>query len=520
MLAPIAKEGFSVALNYEGKLEFPVVRYNLNTNLSTLTILEKPHSYIIHLNASNLKEDMVNLVKSKSYNSKANFIFVQEFPVDNLPSVIKHNYLVNVLTIDKKTGDINKYVSDRIENIGTCFKENLQFSYSKNLNLTSGSIYKVGFFNISPLQMCHPLSSRCKRKGINIEIIELAFESLNLSVEFVERIYSKVNEDDLFRNSPCPMNIFRVPSTAYDFTEMILLDPSIWVIRQPIEKPRWNLAFSIYNKEIWIYWFGSTLLISFTWFIVVYVLEKRFEFTMMLMVIGLVMIFFFDQSRRLSGRHFSHSLLICIIVVSTFLMNMFYKAKFAYLLTGVEYYPPVSSLNEMVDANMKFSFPPNFMSVFTHDSNIKYLKTHHDTCYNLNNGCYKKVSNDPNLAIISYDSKFMYEFRKFLDQNKKPLLYKLEEPIVTNYFTLLVVKGYPLTPYLNAKIKALREHGFIVFIKHHRYKSRCKENSEVVRMEKLNLDSVKFPFRIWFFGNLFGIGIFLKEYFYHRLYIH
>lgn len=511
LIVPYINQGsFSISLNCKGNFEHPVIRYNLNTNISTWPIFEKPHSYIIHVNFSRLEDVMKNLLKTKSYNSKANFIFTHEESNINFLSIIESFYLVNVVTVNTKNGDLKKYLKGRFEDDGTSFQNNLKFSSLGKLYFYEPT-YKVCYFKLAPLQICHPLSSRCKKKGVNIDIVEMVFKSMNLSVDFIERIFSEVNDDDILSNSPCQMNIFRTHSPEHDFTESILQDPWIWVIRSPREKPRWEKYFNIFDKHIWVYWFLAIILISSIWFIVEYILEGEIELAKVLQVIRSVIIFFLDQSRRFSGNYTSNSLLKGIIVVSTFMMNMFYKAEFAYLLTGLEYEQPLTSLQELVDANMKFSFPTVFLKYFSTDSNIRYIEAHHEDCVELYNECYEKVAKRTDLAIISSETKFIYEYIHFLDATKKPLLSRLDDSILTNYFTLILPKGHPLTSYLNRQITRLRENGFMNFIKRHKYKSHFEDNLSNVCMEKLSMNTVKFPFQLWIIGSLLATLIFVKE---------
>lgn len=107
LIVPYINQGsFSISLNCKGNFEHPVIRYNLNTNISTWPIFEKPHSYIIHVNFSRLEDVMKNLLKTKSYNSKANFIFTHEESNINFLSIIESFYLVNVVTVNTKNGDL------------------------------------------------------------------------------------------------------------------------------------------------------------------------------------------------------------------------------------------------------------------------------------------------------------------------------------------------------------------------------------------------------------------------------
>ncbi|KAL3271598.1 hypothetical protein HHI36_022073 [Cryptolaemus montrouzieri] len=365
----------------------------------------------------------------------------------------------------------------------------------------------VHFFYAPPFTFCE----NCENKGISLEIITMALESLKIKRKFKGIFFMNFNmktlAESIFSENNSDIFVGLPPFVEYDFTQPFLYSNAYWIVRSPNEIPRWRYLIRIFSTEVWIVWILSSIVLSLMWFAIMS--KKTYNRrTLQQSTEGLFIIFkhFIEQPHYLKPSSIPQIIVLTTILISTFLMNLFFDSKFSYFLTGFNYEKSINSFDDLMENKLEVQLPDYFLEHFNGDTKaLEYFEK-----YRTGTRSTLKIVVEENKAVVYPEGMFLYEYQNFLDAYQRPLVRRLNAPVETLFMRVILRKGNPLTKPLNEKLIHLVEHGFANYI-HSKYKSHKTIRDKTLDVRTLTLDHIHLPLVLWIIGILLGIICFLCE---------
>ncbi|KAL3271597.1 hypothetical protein HHI36_022072 [Cryptolaemus montrouzieri] len=373
----------------------------------------------------------------------------------------------------------------------------------KSLQDLNATVY---FYYAPPYAFCVD----CENKGITLDLISMALDLLNIKSKlegalFINPDVKKIVESILEDSSV----IFLITgaSSEFDFTQPFLYDNGYWIIRSPNEIPRWRYIIRIFSVEVWASWILSSIFLTLAWFATIYRRTSKLN-TLNDAIQGFLIILkhFIEQPFSLKPSTISQSIVLATILMSTFLMNLFFDSKFSYILTGFNYEKSIESFEDLMENKLEVVLADYMLEYFENDKKaLKYFKK-----YRTASKITLEAVVEENKAVPFPDVIFHYEYHNYLDSNQRPLIRKLNPPLMTIFLYAVLRKGNPLTNPLNQKLIRLVEHGFATYI-FSKYKSHKIVRDKKLDVKKLTLNHIHLPLTLWIIGILLSIICFLSE---------
>lgn len=332
-------------------------------------------------------------------------------------------------------------------------------------------------------------------QGIVFDFWKEALNLLKMTAEFIIIVFPKESVVKLRRtiltNGSCDIFGNGNPlEGSYDMTHPYFFDSLVWVVKTPKEIPRWRYAFEIYSKEIWVIWFLAAAALSSAQFTLLKIQKNDVELTD-----GLVLIFFIfmQQSQRVKLSSLSQYILLGILILTTFLMNLFYCTKFAFLLTGFKYETSVDTFENIIEEGYTLEFSKAFLIFLQTHKSFNFIKNHH-----VESLLFLNITEDKR-ATLFLRNMFNYQIGNFLDDQNRPLVRMLQEPLVTLPFMAILRRGSSLTNKISEKFDRLMENGILSKIIEE-YDNHKMNKGPTVILRKLTLQSLQLAFILWVIG--------------------
>ncbi|KAL3271596.1 hypothetical protein HHI36_022071 [Cryptolaemus montrouzieri] len=446
-----SKESYAVIATNEVAFPFPAIRVDVDTFSGFEHIVSRtPNFYIIDIDTETLNiTQFLSLRKKLGFSNYTKYLFVGEklfFDFESNPStkftaslmlINPQNYEVWKRTIELGRKSMSSTDTETImDNSFFCgIQGNENSRFIQEFNVT------VYFFYGPPYTLCE----NCENRGIVLEMISMALDLLNIERKFVGNLFLNPDVkkiiDSIFLEDSGAIFLGVPVTDEYDFTQPFLYDNAYWILRTPDEIPRWRYIIRIFSSEVWTVWLLSSVLLSLAWFATIYRRTRNHK-TLTHYIEGLLIILkhFIEQPHILKPSSLSQNIVLYTLLLSTFLMNLFFESKFSYILTGFNYEKSIESFEDMMRNELQVEFPDYFLEFFEGDLRaLKYFEKYRTGTENT-----LRVVAEENKATGYPDIMFLYELHNYLDSNQRPLLRKLKPPIMTVFINAVLREGNPL----------------------------------------------------------------------------
>lgn len=511
-----------VSFNYPGNFNYPVTIYNTKFGIIEKLIMdEKPDVYVSNMHPNDFEKFLDSLGSTRSYNSKATFIFMSEyinFTIRKIPS----RFYSTVIQV----GEVMDDVVIRNSSIKKCTDSNFPLAgiISKTVSRFEVKSYlKVCIPDFLPAYSYRVNGSEIVT-GILIDIFNIVVHALNFSLKFGYLPFLGLyNATDLLHNMECDI-ISMVPYEQEKVEKFLLPfnnDFDNWYIPKPDEIASWKYLFLALNWQIWVFSISSATVLSFIFSLeknIKLIFQDRLNFSLKKFVIdaseSLIMIFewFLDTSGTL--RRQPGFILGFVAFASIMVINTLYKTRFAFFLLGRNFFGrKIYSLNDIVEQNYFVTYTSHLTSTlesiypemgnFFNNNFIESSET---------NWTYM-VAHLKNTVAVKTGLGTVLLKKYYTDDDGRELLEKFGEPVQRSVLVFGYLQGNPSLKYLREICIHLQDHGFLNRIRQKYEHDEDESNSHIQMTHNFGLNDVKSTFFIWFVGIFIGTICFSIEYF-------
>ncbi|PNF33399.1 hypothetical protein B7P43_G04160 [Cryptotermes secundus] len=320
-------------------------------------------------------------------------------------------------------------------------------------------------------------------KGWDIGIISAISDSLNLSVVVLPARYPRsksvrnfvsVNilsaelvkgRADIVIGQVLREEIF---SHSLETTRSYYSMRIAWCTPCATKYPRWTRIFRIFSVYLWIYFILSLVLAIIT---VICISNYGHKFHLpefglyrdIISVTANVTAVALGISVATKPRTSSLRVFFFSWVCHSLAMSTVFQAYLTSFLIDTGYEEPIRTVEEMLNAGMRFGFPPSYKMFFNDstDSIGEAILRKVTLCPD-EGICLKWASEGRNISTLRSDmtTEFMHSIGSSTDDNNRPLLCDLEDGVVVYFQAVMaVLKGNPLLEHINDVIDRIVEGG-------------------------------------------------------------
>ncbi|KAK9874170.1 hypothetical protein WA026_002522 [Henosepilachna vigintioctopunctata] len=509
-------------INYNQEFLFPILRINATQIHTNNNFDSSIDWYIMDIHQNAVQEFFKFSKKLHNFNPRAGFIFIGHKITDKELQTLFVNFVINVVFIDSQSMDIWKL--NLFQNVP--FSKYPPSGYIKNkLGNVKDLNPKALFEDVIPKIWVESTFTSCfvhvepyyfnKYEGIYPEILKLMMEMMNMEIRWVEDSLPIENDwelhyDKVLSERKCDIHMAYLMGTVeclipYSF------DTAFWFVPSPKEIERWKYVVKIFSLEVWVIWITTSILLCIIWRLTTKFTRKRYDdlysthnaFSNMFMI-------FLEQTPNLTAHLQSQKILILLMIFLTFLMNLFFKTKYAFLLLGTNFEASsINSFEDIMEKRMTIGIPGFFFKIFKNDDVFEeYFNSYYLPCP-AGNTCINRTAYKRDIATIQVKRLYVSNRKYLVDENYRDLLQMIPRPVITNVINMVVKKGHPLVDQLNQNLHHLWDHGFVQKIT-----SKYETDGfhvKYLQMKKLSLEHIKFPLGVLITGLIISAIVFFTK---------
>ncbi|KAL3271014.1 hypothetical protein HHI36_021515 [Cryptolaemus montrouzieri] len=512
----------------DGKLilDFPTIQINfqeefINPNKITANL------YLI----DNEKLSISEFLESRSetnFNPTARYLFVGErFEAIDAEKLSKE-FMMNTIFLNRETGEINTFfpyefsdvqnISTELKKIGHCNAEGVVMD---NGYLSLFPEKYPAFWKNSTILLLYnyeppyAISTTGDKKGIEIELLDLILTVINITGIYTQRIGFYDNSSLVLMNHEFDVffgNFGPQQSQHNDYTVTYTQDSVHWFVPQPKMIPKWKFVYRAFSKYVWISWVSSTLITSIFWYITHVILKNQSHPKSLIQGILMVLRLFIEQPGRNQIKLLSQGILVFLMIQSTLVLNILYKAKYTYFLSGRNYDKTVNTIEYIMTNDLKIG-TNKYQAGYYNDDPImkKYIDENFVLC-DTSATCVNQTATGRKIAVLKPDRKVAYISNSFLDCDGYPLIHKIPQPVVIVLKSFCFSVGHPVAPIFNRYLQYTVDHGFVEKILD-KYDRMLEIKPQAVKIVRMNFDNVKAPFFILMVGYFSALCVCIIEIF-------
>ncbi|XP_044763688.1 uncharacterized protein LOC123320435 [Coccinella septempunctata] len=521
----VANDGdtiFQVMQNFQ--LEYPVISRNyLGKNRLQHAQISGPNIYMVNVDKLPA-EDFLEKLEREYHNSRVRFIFIGRHFQESDVNILIEKYVVNFLFIKYPTGEILTtfpYTSGHLRNFSTNLE---QIGYCREGELfMDGEVFRNKLpkswdnFSMSLLYRHDEpftIDPRGQRKGIEIDLLDIILGRMGIKSKYtnVRHISSTMilllkffHKFDIGFGNEVPL-----ANTANEYTIPYSCHALSWYVPKSGILPKWKLIFNTFSVNLCWLWGLLLLFFSVFWYLVYIALKDQRHFSYFFNKIWIIISFVLEQPGNYLSDFTTIIILLFMILQSSLILNVLYKAKYTSLLSTVNYYGEINSLEKIMENNLKMGLTRFLIRIYqTTPSVKKYLEENFVEC-DIDMKCLFRTALKRDIAVLAAERKVNFFQRSFTDEDGSPYLNKIMPPALTYCNSFIFPKGHPLFPSINKFLSHLLDHGIVDKVISS-YENLYFNGIYVNQQVKLNFDHVKAAFIVLLVGNSAALFIFVIE---------
>ncbi|KAL3270973.1 hypothetical protein HHI36_021476 [Cryptolaemus montrouzieri] len=339
------------SVNFEEKINFPTIQVDSRQS----KILDiSPEVYVVNADVTEINQ-FLKVRKKLGFNASTKYIFTGNNTTFQFPSVFSDD----AIFVNSETGKIHMKNINKNQDLGNCFENERKFTniFAKKIDFRGKELSVC-------THKCIPYAFKNNtRRGIDVEIIGMAFDLLGIDVKFLLFPYPIGNVDSyltkMFTTKICDIYSGIKFRKLFDCTDTHIFDTLHWVIKTPEEMPRWKYAFKIFTLDIWLSCVMSTTFMSFAYHLTTFKSRSFKRISNLPQGFLITLKLFLEQSHSWKTSNISTTIIFIIILFSSCMINAFFKSKFAYLLSGFNLDDPIDSFEAIMANKMTIKMPLN-----------------------------------------------------------------------------------------------------------------------------------------------------------------
>ncbi|KAK9874384.1 hypothetical protein WA026_002731 [Henosepilachna vigintioctopunctata] len=459
------------------------------------------------------------------FNSRARFLIIGENFEPKDIDILAFNYIHNVLFIDGATGVIYTYfpyefeslhnISKELKKIGLCDSSGfvLNDGYDMLYPEKIPKIWKNS--SISLIYGYEPpmtIGTEEKNKGIEIELFDLILDRIKIKGNYVKKTTINDTSQNVLFKRHFDVYFGNVPSLRIDLfalndvTVSYLSDSAYWFVPQQAVIPKWKYAFKAFSWRVWLLWLLSAICCSICWCIVYFVMENKLHPMNFLEKIWIIIRLFLEQTIKFKVKFVTQLIYIFLVIQSSFILNLAYKGKYTYFLSGRNYEQQLNSLEDIMSNNLKIGSTRFLIGFFETIPEFRTYMEHHFVNCDTGITCFNR-SIFENMAVFKPYRKVSYIRNLFRDKYGRNLHHRITKSITTVWSAAVFSKGHPIFPLVNRYFYLLMDHGFLVKITeaYDQATKRTRRTKRIPKNQKFSFEYFIAPFFILALGYAIGI---------------
>ncbi|KAL3271585.1 hypothetical protein HHI36_022060 [Cryptolaemus montrouzieri] len=510
------------SVNIDIGLDFPLIQYDGNREMSDRFIDLRPSMYLADLDQISAENFIEFIVKCYNYNPKAIFILKNGNDKDELNTFSRH-FIEKIVRVDSFSHGKD------------CFYHDLIYGYphlniqGKNYSLKNkNSKVRVCYCFSVPYLMC---SSNCSEpKGFLIELIDFVMNHLNIPFEWIELEIENYKHalKNLILNGQCDIIWchYFPEGGALHFTYHINDDHDTWFVPRERRIPKWKYLFEVFSIQIWIIWFLCSLTAIIIWELLDNFIPNpktklksndffnHIHINLVKKFLTIVRVFV-EQTVKIKLFRSHQFFLSFVILHLTFTMNILYKGRFTSLLLGKNRYPnEIQTFQDVLNNKMFLLFvdfrrqhlEDLFPAIKTYPKSL-FLPDTIDPLKWLDYAAF-----EGNTATLKSKTETKYVYKRYLDETGDSLIKALDFVVAKKTMGAAYIQGNTLFSNMNKLINKFRDHGFIANILSRYEIQNIEPNGKKSRIPQvITINHLAGPLILWAIGLVFGTFQFLGE---------
>lgn len=459
------------SINSDYHLSLPIFTINLD-NESNIDKFQRPDVYLMNLDEIDLENFFIRFYEYPFFNPRAKYILFGSTISENDSVLLTSNFIVNVVflnTASLKIFTMFPYEKRMIwktvqqwKEITSCdyvnSKGNINLFENKIPEIWTDSSVTVGYSTYAPLEICVD----CDKRGYDIELLDAVLSHINVTGVFKQLDYPgpeflEFGKHEILEKS-CDIFLNEDSQPDLDFIYPYIQLALFWIVPAPQELPRWKYIFHILSNNVWIYWSGTLCILLVVWIIIDIILLGTVNIHRRCWDLIKLSI---EQSISVEPAPTTNILMIIMSIFFTFMMSSIFKAGFPFLLSGINYVPPIENIHDMMDHNLSIGSPfYEVMVTYFSDSpdTMDYFNKHLTSC-DFTDTCIHRLVNQKDLATIMIGVELAYKEKNYRDELGRSLIKKLKLPVMITQVSSIMLKGNPLAKSLNRYFLYFDQHG-------------------------------------------------------------
>ncbi|KAL3276926.1 hypothetical protein HHI36_012292 [Cryptolaemus montrouzieri] len=520
-----------------GKVEIniPIIRLNFDKQPSGIEHLfeRRYDAYVIDLEYVSFDDFIESLTEQPYFDKTAKFIFIGKAFSNSFIEKLSLNYIRNVLFVNYESLAVSSYFPFKegsLENVNT----NLELMGYCNHNgfdiAKAWANYSTLFADIIPEKwrqstikvLVHfyipfTMYTNSERRGIEIELLNSILDVIDVSANYT-RPYSEPSPQlEVDRNtSSIILGMGFTYHPGFRHTVAYTTDQLFWFVPSSSPIPKWKYAYKAFSRSVWLIWVFIFSVVSFLWYVTDRILRKQkqiqYFFTKPFVLLKLSL----EQGHNLDYAFSTDRFLMTIIVFLIFSTNAFYKSRFTYLLSGLNFEKGIETFEDIMDANLKLDYYEPYRENFAGNPKFyEYMKKHFRNCTDPFM-CTNRTAFKRDMAVLRYRKNIRYVVRSYYTdpESGKPLIQEFVPSVHVDNFSFNILDGHPLFQSIEEILRYFRDNGIVDYFinKYDEFRS-LDDTPNIVKISVKDLSGV---FIFWIICLLTTIFVFSLEFELHR----
>ncbi|KAK9874721.1 hypothetical protein WA026_005537 [Henosepilachna vigintioctopunctata] len=361
------------------------------------------------------------------------------------------------------------------------------------------------------------IHNRCKNKVMQKEILDEIAGYIGIQFTYIRMPSFLMDRENLLHTNFNAIYLgIQINEKHLEYTSYLLTDRFAWFVPSPQPLPRWSYIIKIYYFHTWIIWVSTILGISLIWTLKEFLSFRKLQLKSIFIVTRTTFHWFLEQKHSVFLDKLSDCILIFCIFLMTTLMNFFFKCRFTYLLTGVNYEEEINSFEEILSKGLIIGGSQYAIRMINTTPEVAdYLVWNFNRC--IGRACLYRTAFQKDQAALLLSSVALSAGDIFMDEGTgRSLLHKIAEPTFNIFTVAYFNKGHPLVMLFNKKLFQLREAGITSEIISNYFENIKQVEPSLNTTQSLKLDHIVAPMSIWFIGIFFSLIIFFWEVIYGK----
>lgn len=394
------------------------------------------------------ENDLVNIIKqlnsppATGWKSKYYHYILIETNITKIFEILWDYYIYNVIVIQENKEDMFTYFpfSGGVCNnynsffMGNCSTKQLYFPEKIPDNLHECE-YKIMSLQRPPFVInIDVVNDNPKKQGFEVTMVYNIGRKLNITLKNIPnkfRDWGSLQPNGTFTDmygllqKKCVDLIFGglhysyTPSKYFDYSVSHKIVNNAWFVPAPLEIPKWQNLLIVFQAKLWILLLTTFIIKTTYWYLIT---KKPMDHCILYIWSMFLLISIKPPKKYILKMQFY------ICTVSFLIITTAYVSKLFGVLTKPIYKRPITSVDEILQSNIKIGFHPAYVNRIN-DSKYRFLLDDYIKC-SAGFECMDRTAFQRDLAVIKFDVQTFFMIpRVYTSPRGRPMLHWFNEVI-------------------------------------------------------------------------------------------